>query len=84
MTISKIKWPPTRGSKGHFESPGGGFNSTEKYNRPNGKLPHVVGENKKYLSCHHLEKQLILIDGPYGNVDLEYFTPTWIFVVPKI
>ena len=36
----------------------GGFNPFEKYARQNGNLPHSSGWNKKYLSCHHLEKVL--------------------------
>ena len=33
----------------------GGFNPLEKYARQNGFIfPKVRGENKKYLSCHHL------------------------------
>ena len=33
----------------------GGFNPFEKYARQNGNLPPSRGENKKYLSCHHLD-----------------------------
>ena len=33
----------------------GGFNPFEKYARQNGFIfPNFRGENKKYLSCHHL------------------------------
>ena len=32
----------------------GGFNPFEKYARQIGNLPQIGGENKKYLSCHHL------------------------------
>ena len=33
---------------------GGWTNPVEKYARQNGNLPQGSGENKKYLSCHHL------------------------------
>ena len=42
----------------------GGFNPFEKYARQIGFIfPKFRGENKKYLSCHHLMKVLIIL-GP--------------------
>ena len=46
----------------------GGFNPFEKYARQNGFIfPKFRGENKKYLSCHHLAMILKTTAGCFSS-----------------
>ena len=57
-----------------IESLVGGFNPFEKYARQNGIIPPSRGENKQYLSCHHLVLLLNhLLDLFFGGVSVLWF-----------
>ena len=67
--FGKVKWPPTRESKGHFESPGM-YSPTEKPTHGSGTLIFTLPPfetSMKVRSVEHLDQQHVFCAGQAGG-----------------